>query len=126
MQPTDKIAIEHVSFVKTLILNTKAGGFQADHWTRENGWQMYVWPQSGCLEIIHEERGLKMIVGPSAWQSAFPQDSGESLSKTEPIASADPVGKPDHQPVPQKRISRADKIEAERRLAALRAGQETL
>lgn len=120
---SDKISIEHVSFVKTLIVNSAAGGHQADHWRAENGWTLNLWPSSGIIEIIHEQNGHLMLVGPSQWQSVWVKDGGMTLGPSA-VASTDPIPPPDHTVQPQKRMTRQQRLDAESKLAALRAGSD--
>jgi hypothetical protein len=123
MEATDKISAEFVSFVKTLILNSAAGGHQADHWRAENGWTVQLWPQSGIIEIAHKLNGHLMLVGPSQWQSIWLRDGGMTLSPSVP-ASTDAIPAPNHDPQPQKRMTKQDRLNAETKLAAIRRGAD--
>jgi hypothetical protein len=124
MVPTDdRIAIEHVSFVKTLIINSSAGGIQAEHWTCEGGWNIHLWRASGVIELTHDLNGHHMLVGPSQWQSVWVKDAGTSF-EPEPKASEDQAPPPDHDPKVQKRMTPKQKLDAEMRLARIRSGDD--
>lgn len=124
MAPTEPIAVQHVSFVKTLIINSAQGGMQADHWTAESGWTVDLWPQSGVIQLRHRIHGHHMLVGPSQWQSVWVQDGDAALGTAQVSASEEPAPLPDHEPAPQKRMTAKQKLDAETRLARIRAGAD--